>query len=256
MKVLVWNINHNKVDDLLSQAAEDEKLDIIVVIEPNSNPGSLIPKINQKKVRFVHNSDSCLHVELYSRFNQPQIKNIYSSKRTTSWNIEVGLNQELTIIATHFVDKWSNTYEDQIVKIHDLLEEISLIESKLKHRNVILIGDFNLNPYDSIMYAPHQLHAISCRKTVKRLAIRKNGDVFYNPSWNLFGDNAGVPGTYYRSTTSTPYWFILDQVLIRPDLIDNFDSSKLKVLSKIGAKKLTSSAGIPIKKYSDHFYKR
>lgn len=80
---------------------------------------------------------------------------------------------------------------------------------------------------------------------------------FYNPMWNLYGDEplGSAPATYYfrGSDPQELYWHMLDQVLLRPALIDDFDTASLRIVTKIGEVELTNSQGIPNRKrFSDH----
>src|SRR6185312_15686412 len=58
---------------------------------------------------------------------------------------------------------------------------------------------------------------------------------FYNPMWGRMGDmNEGPPGTFYHphGSRTNIYWHMLDQVLIRTELIDSFIGASLRVLDK------------------------
>jgi hypothetical protein len=77
---------------------------------------------------------------------------------------------------------------------------------------------------------------------------------FYNPMWGLMGDGTpGPPGSYrWRSNAShNPHWNILDQVLLRKDLVDRLH--ELKVLSNDGVHNLLGRDGYPDRRgLSDH----
>ena len=89
-----------------------------------------------------------------------------------------------------------------------------------------------------------------------RVVQGKRYKFFYNPMWNLFGDGSACPpGTYYqrRSVHKVYFWNILDQVLIRPELLNLFDIEDLAILDHDGTSYLTHKSGHPNKnKYSDH----
>ena len=59
---------------------------------------------------------------------------------------------------------------------------------------------------------------------------------FYNPMWNLYGDEprSSAPATYYYrgSDPHELYWHMLDQVLIRPSLLNRFDFSNLEIVTQ------------------------
>jgi len=74
--------------------------------------------------------------------------------------------------------------------------------------------------------------------------------------WNLLGDvNSETPGTfyYYNKEPVNLFWYMLDQVLIRPDLLDNFNAHELKILTSDGVSSFLSEDGIPDDRVaSDH----
>lgn len=74
--------------------------------------------------------------------------------------------------------------------------------------------------------------------------------------WGKFGDRQdGPPGTYYydKSRLSEYFWHMFDQVLIRPELVEQFQNSSLEIISKIGGTDLLDRSGQPNSKdLSDH----
>ena len=72
------------------------------------------------------------------------------------------------------------------------------------------MGDFNLNPFENLMTNTAGLNAVSCRTTAQRRKKREGKDFFYNPCWNLLGDQNLPPGTYYYSSCAEPIWHLLD----------------------------------------------
>lgn len=103
------------------------------------------------------------------------------------------------------------------------------------------------------------LHAVMTKKIALSLSRKVQGKeykFFYNPMWNLLGDHSpGVPGTYYlrQSVHKVYFWNILDQVLIRPELLDTFKVEDLKIVDYDDKVSLLNAKGHPNKnKYSDH----
>jgi len=112
-----------------------------------------------------------------------------------------------------------------------LKNEIERIEFEHKCNNSIIIGDFNMNPYEPGMLGASALHSLSSRNIVKkqkRILHGKEYNMFYNPMWSLLGDINLPDGTYFYDDSSQEvnlYWNIFDQVLIRPSLIELFNST-------------------------------
>ena len=136
---------------------------------------------------------------------------------------------------------------------------ISQAEKQVGHYRTVLVGDLNMNPFEDGVVGANGLHAVMSRRIAerqKRTVQNREYQFFYNPMWNFFGDEtSGPPGTYYYSNSEyvVYFWNMFDQVLIRPQLLDRFKSTDLKIVHCIDTISLLSSSGIPDKySKSDH----
>ena len=109
----------------------------------------------------------------------------------------------------------------------------------LKHAKSVVVGDFNLNPFDDGMIATDGFGAMMTKSLVKKFAL-SHGDRFarfYNPIWSRMGREGTdeSPGTYYFQAHRdiNVYWNYIDQVLIGHDLLDHFPESRFRILTSI-----------------------
>lgn len=137
--------------------------------------------------------------------------------------------------------------------IHDLQE----IEKEIGSDNSIVVGDFNINPYDPSCIDARYFHGIPVleeaeRKT--RVVAGREYPMFYNPMWNLLGDYTAPYGTYYCNTgeTQNTYWNMFDQVIVKPALKDRFVKDSLKIIAETSRRFLLDGKGHPDKDISDH----
>ncbi|MXY20955.1 MAG: hypothetical protein F4Y49_06425 [Dehalococcoidia bacterium] len=66
--------------------------------------------------------------------------------------------------------------------------------------------------------------------------------------WSLMGDvSKGPPGTYYyrQSGTLSYFWHTIDQVLLRPALVECFDPERMTVLTDVEHDSLLRDNGRP-----------
>jgi len=137
-----------------------------------------------------------------------------------------------------------------------LADEIRFVENEQGHNRSILIGDFNMNPYDRGMNLAMGLNAMMTRSCVApghRTFLGKTYDFFYNPMWSLFGDGADGPaGTFYNTSSQGDYgWNMLDQVIIRHSLVNVFQG--VRIMTHAGKNCLIDAKGRPdSRKASDH----
>ena len=107
-----------------------------------------------------------------------------------------------------------------------------------------------MNPFEEGVTGALALHAVMTRKLAERKDRIVQGTpyrFFYNPMWGFFGDRSnGPPGTYYhrKATMGDLWWHMLDQVLLRPELMDLLQD--LAILDRVaGESLLTQQADLP-----------
>lgn len=68
--------------------------------------------------------------------------------------------------------------------------------------------------------------------------------------WHIWrNDNNVCKGKYYYSTSAKSYyWYTYDQVIFRPEWIDNFNIDNLKIISKVNDNSLLTKSNIPNKR--------
>ncbi|VWC58572.1 hypothetical protein BCO18430_00603 [Burkholderia contaminans] len=163
---------------------------------------------------------------------------------------------ELLLVGVHMPSKMHATEFDQVETARDLKGDIAREEIHLKHQNTVVVGDFNMNPFDKGMVTASALGAVSCARTARDLRAReikrKKYDRFYNPTWNLLGDARGIAGSFYlpKANIDNIYWQMLDQVVVRPDFAPRFNLPSLRLVTAAGSTPLLNAQGRPAP--SDH----
>jgi hypothetical protein len=135
-----------------------------------------------------------------------------------------------------------------------------MLETSTGVGETIIIGDFNMNPYESGLVAANGLHALPDLQYISSKVDGRKIDgilykYFYNPMWSFFGDNSLPYGThYYREPGHVSReWNIYDQVIYRPSLSKYIDKTKLEIVYSIGGQNLINALKRPDKdSYSDH----
>ena len=124
---------------------------------------------------------------------------------------------------------------------------------------VIILGDFNSNPYENIMLNFNYFHALPYADVVQRrntrISLETERRIFYNPMWHYINEFSNPRGTYYLDSNANIWtgYNILDQVLLSANMIDDLDNKDIKIITKVKEKMLVDACNIPDKKnYSDH----
>ena len=116
--------------------------------------------------------------------------------------------------------------------------------------NSIVIGDFNVNPFEMPMISFTGMVAtngIACSQRDTIICDGESQRLFYNPMWTLYADHKERPGShkYIRTGEDVVSWHFLDQVIMRPTLINHFNFDALTLIKKTENYYLTNSRHIP-----------
>ncbi|QEL88194.1 hypothetical protein [Bacillus mycoides] len=168
---------------------------------------------------------------------------------------------KILINLVHLRDKYN--YSDKTLDgyARNHAKYIRRLEDEFEIKNSLMVGDFNLNPYQDGMISVDAFNAIMCPNIASKDIRVWDGNkykYFYNPTWSVFGKQSDgqVLGTYFYNNSSEldlAYWHMLDQLLLRKDMLDFYKFSSLEIISKIKTIELTNDKDIPnAVEYSDH----
>lgn len=262
LKILFWNINKKDLQVSISRIASIHQIDIIILIECEISPIEMLKTLNEKNIDFFFASatSNCRKVTFFTRFSEEYIQPIYEESRFTIRKIDLPARMEILLVAIHFPSKINWSSQDQAQFSQRISQEIVNQERRIGHSRTVLVGDFNMNPFEDGMISGMGFNAVESRviaQTENRIIKEKPYQFFYNPMWNFFGDEQeNPPGTFYFRGGGKPifvHWNIYDQILIRPALLELFSIKNLKIIDSIDEIDLITQYGIPdINIASDH----
>jgi hypothetical protein len=183
-----------------------------------------------------------------------------TSDRFDVWHLTLPLQEDVLLSVVHGLDKRNNSLSKQELFLQQVVSALSYFENKIGHNRSIVLGDFNANPFESPVASALGMNAVISQAIAQgepRRMFNQSYPYFYNPMWNLLGDARGgtAPATYYYrgSDPNELYWHMLDQVLIRPSLLNRFDFASLDIVTAVRATLLTGKRGTPDgTRLSDH----
>jgi len=203
------------------------------------------------KAEFQFPSSQCKRVSVFTRFSRKFLQPKHEDERTSIRRLRLPSRPEVLLAAVHLPSKLFWSEDSQAFECSHLARTISAVEDKIGHRRTVLVGDFNMNPFETGVVAAGGLNAVMSKTTAARSTRMVQGReyrFFYNPMWAHFGDARGnAAGTYYYDGSEhvNYFWNVFDQVLIRPDLMAGFDFEQMRILTKIGSRSLTTTDGRP-----------
>jgi exonuclease III len=249
---LFWNLFRKPLLDRVVRLAQTHAVDFLMLAECVIDP----LEIEESLRRTVDASFSLIassggKTQLYTRRLGSSITEEFNDPfgGLTIWRVAVGAPPGIMMAVVHCPSRVSWDKDDQALQMTSLVKDIEHTEDKLEHRRTILVGDLNMNPFDVGIVGSQALHAVMTRQLARREVRRVMGKsyrFFYNPMWSFFGDRTpGPAGTYYHraSNPGNLFWNIYDQVLLRPDLMD--DLVDLQILTNDGETDLVTQSGLP-----------
>jgi hypothetical protein len=249
---LFWNLNKSPLEALVSELAEMHQVDVLILAESEITSYVMLETLNRNPGSKFHLTDSqCEKIVIYTRFSREFIQKKFDSERLTVRRLMLPRSEEILLAAIHQPSKlyWSD--QSQSFECVELASTIRSIEKEVGHRRTVLVGDFNMDPFEAGFVAANGLNAVMSRNVAARHSRTVQGKdypFFYNPMWGHFGDAVDGPaGTiYYGSSEHVAYfWHIFDQVLIRPELLSIFKNEELKILSAGTEMSLLTANGLP-----------
>ena len=262
MKIGFWNIAKNESTvllDLIGYLSKD--LDIFVLLECVFTTSEILLKLNSVKTTFFFSPayipNTFFHV--FTRSSDELSKPIQESRRLVARNIITPSGWNFTLLLIHYQSKlyWNSASQD--AHSHEIKQFIDQVESLVNHDRTIIIGDFNMNPFQNGMVQTTGLHATMDRKLSlkgSRTVGEKEYKFFYNPMWSFFGEKGKglTNGTFYNYSADPVcnFWNIFDQVLIRPSILGEFNEDSLNIITEINGVNLLKVDGTIDKIVSDH----
>lgn len=258
MNIVFWN-NRTKSDfESIVDLIDYKNADIIGLAECTISTSKIIRELKKKYPKRDYHSITDIHdrLKVISSLPANRFKNFKGKYDSLFWNVN-NVTHHFNIVFVHLPSKlrWDSVSVN--MEAINMSNHIREFERATKNKNTLLIGDFNLNPYEFGMRSSVGLHGVKDKFLAPKdkNIYGQDYDRFYNPMWNFLGDQDDVPGTYYfsRSDHDNPHWHTLDQVLIRSGVLSKYKKINVEIITDIKGETLIQSKSKRIKtKFSDH----
>lgn len=264
LKFLFWNLNKKDLSTFIVDLVMQEAVDIVILAESDSINHMLLERelTRTYKGPFTSRFKNGHKSLLLDNLSKP-VQRANVDKRTSACEYNIN-GENILIVGVHLRDKYSHDSED----LYQMAGQHRAFIDSYNVKKTIIVGDFNMNPYEKGIMSATGFNAIMSKEDIKYNPVRtfgySNTSLYYNPSWEAYRFTHPNGSFHYKSNTeaSNPYWHLLDQVLLSPELMDSFVNGSIKIIKRIGStnllKKSKSRASsyetlIPNKGlYSDH----
>jgi len=258
MRLLFWNMQKKDTPQQFPAYCQEQEVDVVLLAEPGPHAKMLGDSLSAPGVGgYLRLSPITGRFEVFSRLPLHRMQPRHDSNRFSIWHVRPVLGEDFNLVVVHLPAKLSAGNLDQHESARQVVTELQRVERELGHQRSLVIGDFNMHPFDDGMVAANAFHGVMDRRTAAKQARTVQNvsyDFFFNPMWSRMGDaSKGPPGThsYADSGIKTFFWHTFDQVLLRPALLERVPDENIHVLTALGALSLLNKNG-KISGTSDH----
>lgn len=262
LTILFWNLNKNRLDHSIVRLAMRYQIDVLTFAESTIPSERLLIALNQSGEATYHHAPSqgCKKIQTFTSFSVQNSPLVLEDDRLVARGLRwPNAINDILLAVLHGPSRMYLSETDLTTESAIFSDLVRTAERLVGHERTVLIGDFNMNPYDTGMVNANGFHGVMSRQ----IALRRTRSVqhrtyplFYNPMWGLFDDlTPGAPGTFYRNEPGheSYFWHMLDQVLIRPALLEHFGPGSVQILDTDGERSFLKENGQPNKgESSDH----
>ena len=255
MKYLFWNTHNNKnINSVLCDLVIENRISIVILAEYDADIMELVELVHSYGVPMKQiPTVGCDRIKMIGE----ESASVDPATHTDHAAFQV-INGNIILCALHLN---SQIYKDHKARreiyIQHIVRDMLKLEDDIGVRNTVVVGDFNLDPYEEGCASARFFHGIPFYEEIRgdsRVVAGETFYLFYNPMWNFLGDFKKPYGTYYHGSSDSDnlYWHLFDQVIIRPGLRRRFVDSNLKIITETATRSLLNKQNHPDSNISDH----
>ena len=259
-RLLFWNVQKHASADIIAQIASSNHADVIALAEAGHLEDAVLTRsLWTHSQQTFRRAVGAFRIRVYSSLPEDYIQVRADANGLVLISLRQVFAPDLLIAFAHLPSKMTTDFLGLATLATRLRAAIEDAENIVRHSRTIIMGDLNMEPHEVGLLSSEALHATMCMRIARGRSRTVHGEerrFFYNPMWNLLGDQTrGPPGTYYRSTNDpdAQFWHMIDQVLLRPDVIDLVDIDSLAIITRSDEVALARRNGRPNSRHSDHF---
>lgn len=269
---LFWNVFKKPLDRSIVPLCLEREVDFLMIAEPFTETVSLLDQLNKGNRPYWPVYGQHGRFAVFTRHPTPEMVKLcdipmldetdrVTPKKSDALFIRAEIGpHKFNLVILHLRSKLRAGKIDQMTKVRIVNQRIRLFERFMRDDNTLVVGDFNLDPFDEAMVMADGFHALMNRNDLSPAGRIVNGfphPFFYNPMWNQLGCETVTghpPGTYYyaKGENLRYYWHLFDQVLLRPGLMAKFRDADLELVEHDGRSPLRHEGKPDSRSFSDH----
>jgi hypothetical protein len=192
---LFWNVQRKQLDTHIVDLAKNHSVDVLLLLEHPKPDIALFQLLN--KVRPYQPVKTHNRFGVYVSFNSTQMVRVTppttaAADRADFWDVRVSNKNRLFLALVHGLDIINYSAVQRSLFFERLRTDIEWMEendAEVKHKQTVVLGDFNANPFDDVIGSTRGLHAIRLKSVggkLTRSVLGVNYRFFCNPMWSCF----------------------------------------------------------------------
>jgi len=229
---IFWNTNRKAHIEYISEIVSEYDIDFIILAEfPENQITYLIRALNLNNQFYLIPNISNKKIHIITKMIPSKIDYLEEDNNVRFLSFfDLDIKERLNLGLIHLPSKLHASENDILIPIQRTNSMIDDIEKN--NELTILIGDFNMNPFEQGMLSANGFHAFPRKiesKKNKRVVQTIEKKIFYNPMWKYLIREDNPIGSYYYTSGGayTLHWHVFDQVLLRPQLIPFLNRAEL-----------------------------
>jgi len=231
MKIIYWNTKQHQDFSTIQEIIVEQNPDILFLSEISEN---IIIKNYSilKSIQYEHfENPGCSRVLIIKK----KSVNLVLSRQNNYYTTVKELKTNTFIISVHLPSQMYQSIDALKSFIREIRNEIDIYIGSSSQKDILIIGDFNMNPYEKPMIDFDGFAASNSKKLKKEVThLKTKKELYYNPTWTLYSNNS-FPGTkYYKRPSTTSFDILehhyLDQVVLSYSLSQKLISETINVL--------------------------
>ncbi|AUT03445.1 hypothetical protein CLI64_25215 [Nostoc sp. CENA543] len=159
---LFWNINKKPLIKEISNLCRIYDVDILILAESNISDVDILLNINSGKERVYLALFNILstRIKFYFRYPSECVEPVADEGYISIRRLSPPVGNDILVAGIHLSSKLRMTEDDQKFQAARMAEVIREAEVRVKHERTIVIGDFNMNPFEAGVVAADGFHAV------------------------------------------------------------------------------------------------
>src|SRR5260370_6127636 len=168
--VLFWNLGGKSIGQLVGAAALSVDADCVVLCECSIPPNKVVASVNQRAADYQYAFGRCEHLMFFTKFEPRFIVPTFENARISIRRLSLPARKDILIAAAHLPSKLYFSGDSLAHECFVLASYIDQEEEIVGHKRTVLLGDLNVNPFESGVVGTSGLHAVMSRSVATRVS--------------------------------------------------------------------------------------